>query len=298
LPSVLGLAATTKANVGKASSKGFEFSIDYKENFSPSTWLSARANFTYATSKFEVYEEPIYTNAPWKSRVGHSINQTFGYIAERLFVDDEEVANSPTQAFGTSVTMGGDIKYRDVNNDGIISELDMVPIGNPTSPEIVYGFGFSFGHKKFDFSAFFQGLTQESFWIDTSVPTNSNINSIPFINDQQLLQAYADSYWNDQTRDIYAMFPRLSNNYHQGNMKTSTWFMRDGAFLRLKNVEIGYNFNKGIVKRIGLNNLRLYGSGTNLWTWSAFKTWDVEMAGNGLGYPVQRVFNMGIQVSF
>jgi len=298
VPSVLGLATTTKANVGKASSKGFEFSVDYKENFSQDTWLSARANFTYATSKFEVYEEPIYTNAPWKSRVGHSINQTFGYIAERLFVDDQEVANSPTQNFGTSVTMGGDIKYRDINNDGTISELDMVPIGNPTSPEIVYGLGFSFGHKKFDISAFFQGLAQESFWIDTSMPSNTNINSVPFINDQQLLQAYADSYWNDQTRNIYAMYPRLSNNYHQGNMQTSTWFMRDGAFLRLKNVEMGYNFTKGIVKRIGLNNLRLYGSGTNLFTWSAFKTWDVEMAGNGLGYPVQRVYNMGVQVSF
>ena len=298
VPSFLGLAAPTKANVGKASSKGFEFSLDYKDNISESTWFSARANFTYATSKFEVYEEPNYVNAPWRSRVGYSLSQRWGYIAERLFVDDEEVANSPTQAFANVLTQGGDIKYRDINNDGEIMELDMVPIGNPTSPEIVYGFGFSFGHKKFDISAFFQGLAQESFWIDTSTPTNTNVNSIPFINDQQLLKAYADSYWNEQNRNIYAMYPRLSNSYHQGNMQSSTWFMRDGSFIRLKNVEMGYNFNKGLVKRVGLNNLRLYASGTNLWTWSAFKTWDVEMAGNGLGYPVQRVYNLGIQVSF
>ncbi len=298
VPAFLGLATTTMANVGEASSKGFEFSIDYKENIGEHMWMSARANFTYATSQFEVYEEPNYVNAPWKSRVGNSINQTYGYIAERLFVDDEEVANSPTQQFGSVLTQGGDIKYRDVNNDGVITELDMVPIGNPTSPEIVYGFGFSIGYKKFDCSAFFQGLAQESFWFDTSVPTDVNINTIPFINDQQLLQAYADSYWNEQTRDIYAMYPRLSNAYHQGNMQKSTWFMRDGSFLRLKNVEMGYTFTKGLVKKIGLSNLRLYGSGTNLLTWSAFKTWDVEMAGNGLGYPVQRVYNMGIQVSF
>lgn len=298
VPSFLGLATETKANVGEASSRGFEFSLDYRENINPNTWVSARANFTYASSKFEVYEEPNYVDAPWKSRVGYSLNQRWGYIAERLFVDDEEVANSPTQRFGNVLTQGGDIKYRDVNNDGEITELDMVPIGNPTSPEIVYGFGFSFGHKKFDISAFFQGLTQESFWIDTSMPTNTNVNSIPFINDQQLLQAYANSYWNEQSRDVYAMFPRLSNSYHDGNMQSSTWFMRDGSFLRLKNVEMGYNFNKGIVKRIGLTNLRIYGSGTNLWTWSAFKTWDVEMAGNGLGYPLQRVYNIGVQVSF
>src|SRR5690606_23648079 len=104
--------------------------------------------------------------------------------------------------------------------------------------------------------------------------------------------------WNDENRNIYAMYPRLSNSYHEGNMKSRTWFMRDGSFIRLKNVEMGYNFNKGLVKRIGLNNLRLYASGTSLWTGSAFKTWDVEMAGNGLGYPIQRVYNLGIQVSF
>ncbi len=298
IPAFIGLAAESKANVGEASSKGFDMSVDYKYNFSNSTWLTARANFTYATSKFEVYEEPNYPTAPWKSRVGYSINQNWGYIAERLFVDDEEVYNSPTQKFDNAVVRGGDIKYRDVNNDGEITELDMVPIGNPTSPEIVYGFGLSFGHKNFDISCFFQGLGQESFWIDTKVPTNTEINTIPFVNDQQLLQAYADSYWNEQTKDVMALWPRLSSTYHSNNMQSSTWFMRDGTFLRLKNVEIGYNWNSNFVKRIGLNNLRIYGSGTNLLTWSRFKTWDVEMAGNGLGYPVQRVFNMGIQVTF
>ncbi len=298
IPSFLGLATETKANVGKASSKGFEVSLDYKYNFGDRTWLSARGNFTYAKSNFEFYEEPNYPTAPWKSRVGYSINQTWGYIAERLFLDDAEVANSPTQRFGTLLTQGGDIKYRDVNNDGEITELDQVPIGNPTVPEIVYGFGFSFGHKNFDVSAFFQGLAQESFWFDTSTPTDSRINTIPFLNDQQVLKAYADSYWNETTRNITALYPRLSNSYHDNNMQTSTWFMRDGSFLRLKNVEIGYNWNSSFVKRIGLNNLRIYASGTNLLTWSKFKTWDVEMAGNGLGYPIQRVYNMGILVSF
>lgn len=298
IPSFLGLAAETKANVGKASSKGFEVSVDYKYDFGDRTWLSARGNFTYATSNFDFYEEPNYVGAPWKSRVGYSINQTWGYLAERLFVDDAEVENSPSQRFGNLLTQGGDIKYRDVNNDGEITELDMVPIGNPTVPEIVYGFGFSFGHNNLDISAFFQGLAQESFWFDTANPTDSRINTIPFLNDQQVLQAYADSYWNEQTRDIYALFPRLSNRYHENNMQTSTWFMRDGSFLRLKNVEIGYNWNSGFIKRVGLNNLRIYGSGTNLLTFSQFKNWDVEMAGNGLGYPIQRVYNLGIQVSF
>ncbi|HMR19139.1 MAG TPA: SusC/RagA family TonB-linked outer membrane protein, partial [Sphingobacterium sp.] len=301
IPSFLGFAsgAAPMGNIGEASSRGFDMSIDYKYNFGQHTWLSARANFTYATSKYEVYEEPQYPGSPWKSKVGYSINQQWGYVAERLFVDDEEVFNSPTQMFGSnSIVQGGDIKYRDINNDGEITELDMVPIGNPTSPEIVYGFGFSLGHKNFDISAFFQGLAQESFWFDTGNPTDTRINTIPFVNNQQMLQAYADSYWNEQSRDVMAIWPRLSNTYHQNNMQTSTWFMRDGTFLRLKNVEVGYNWNTGLVKRMGLENLRIYGSGTNLLTWSKFKLWDVEMAGNGLGYPIQRVFNMGVQVSF
>lgn len=91
----------------------------------------------------------------------------YGYVAERLFVDDAEVANSPLQNFGGNVpTQAGDIKYKDINNDGIISELDKVAIGYPVTPEIIYGFGVSLGYKGFDLSCFFRGSCRSSFWID------------------------------------------------------------------------------------------------------------------------------------
>src|SRR5690606_39953680 len=120
---------------------------------------------------FKAYEEPAYAQ-PWLYRVGHSTSQQWGFIAERLFVDDEEVRSSPTQSFGNSLTMGGDIKFKDINGDGVISDLDRVPIGFPTRPEIIYGFGPSITFKSFDFSFFFQGSARSSFWIRSEEHTS------------------------------------------------------------------------------------------------------------------------------
>lgn len=290
VPRTLGLSASQASNTGKASGKGIDISIDYNQNWTKDFWTSARGNFTYATSKFKVYDEPEY-DEPWRYRVGHSLNQAWGYIAERLFVDDREAENSPKQEVGNSPYGGGDIKYTDINGDGKISELDRVPIGNPTVPEIVYGFGFSLGYKNVDFSAFFQGATNQSFWIDANATS-------PFKGETQLLQAYAENHWSEENQNVYALWPRLSTYVNENNISTSTWFMRDASFLRLKQLELGYTFPKGIQKRIGASNLRAYFSGTNLLLFSKFKLWDVEMAGNGLGYPLQRVFNLGINLQF
>jgi len=286
-PATMGLSAQPRANVGAAEGKGVDLSADYNHSFNKHLWVQARANFTYATSKFTVYEEPSYDGAPWKLHVNYPISQQWGYIAERLFVDDAEAAKSPKQNFGEYG--GGDIKYHDVNGDGQITELDQVPLGFPTTPEITYGFGFSVGYKGFDLSSFFQGLGRESFWIDAGA-------TAPFVGQNQLLKVYADSHWSEENRNLYALWPRLSTTSigNNNNSQKSTWFMRDGAFIRLKQVEIGYTVRKlSYVK-----SLRVYFNGTNLFTWSKFKLWDVEMAGNGLGYPVQRVFNVGALATF
>ena len=293
VPPTMGLQATTRANVGKAKSSGFEFSLDYNHYFPNEMWITGRGNFTYATSKYKVYEELDYTDMPWLSHVGQSLNQTWGYVAERLFVDEYEVAHSPTQNFGGDMkTMGGDIKYKDINGDGQITDLDKVPIGYPTVPEIIYGFGLSWGYKGIDASLFFQGSARSSFWIDPSATS-------PFIDKQSaLLAAYADNHWAEDNRNIHALWPRLSEKKVENNMQTSTWFMRDGSFLRLKSAEAGYTFPDKWTKKIHLDMVRIYLSGTNLLTFSKFKLWDPEMGGSGLGYPVQRVFNAGIQVNF
>jgi len=288
VPATLGLQAIPRANAGAAEGKGIDLSIEYQKNFQSGWWLIGHVNFTYAKSKYTVYDEPDYSATPWKYRVGNSLGQNWGYVAERLFVDEAEVKNSPYQ--GADV-MAGDIKYKDINGDGKINTLDQVPIGFPVTPEIIYGFGFSTGFKGFDFSCFFQGLGRESFWIDPSA-------TAPFIGQTALLKVYEDSHWSENNRDLYALWPRLTTNTIANNTARSTWFMRNGAFLRLKSLEVGYTLPKQLTKRLGITKARLYVSGVNLLTFSAFKLWDPEMAGNGLGYPVQKVMNTGLQISF
>lgn len=298
IPTTMGLQAPVRANVGEASGKGLDISLDYKQYFGQDLWITARGNFTYATSAFEVYEEPVYDNETYLSKVGYSLSQQWGYIAERLFVDETEVSNSPRQNFGPY--MAGDIKYRDINGDGEITGLDQLPIGFPTMPEIVYGFGFSSGYKGFDLSCFFQGLARESFWIDArqTAPFVDIDDNEDMISNNALLHAYAQNHWSEGNRDLYALWPRLSANIIDNNLVRNTWFMRDGAFLRLKTAEFGYTIpNKGL-NRLHIDNFRIYISGVNLLTLSRFRLWDVEMGGDGLGYPLQRVYNLGVQLSF
>lgn len=298
-PKTMGLQATPKANVGKALSNAFDFTADFNTNIGREFFLTMRGNFTFARNKFKAYEEPRYDEW-YRYHVGYPISQRWGYIAERLFIDDEEVRSSPQQAFGNFKTMGGDIKFRDVNGDGQITPSDMVPIGYPTTPEIIYGFGFSAKYKGVDFSAFFQGSARSSFWIDVNatspfidVDDNSAVTS-----ETQLLKAYADSHWSEENRNLYALWPRLSPVLNTNSTQSSTWFMRNGAFLRLKQVELGYTVPQRLTQRIHMTNLRVYANATNLITFSKFKLWDIEMGGKGLGYPIQRVINFGLMVGF
>ena len=300
IPNTMGLQAAVYGNIGQARSKGIDIQADYKQAWASGLWASARANFTYSTGKYDVYEEPTYPES-YRQHAGRSIRQTWGYIAERLFVDDEDAANSPSQAAFGSQYGGGDIKYTDVNGDGVITNADMVPIGYPTSPEIIYGFGVSLGHKGFDVSVFFQGLGRESFWIDATSAYSTKYNkygTAPFVNNGQLLKAYSDSHWSEDNRDIYALYPRYSAYENHNNTQVSTWWMRDGSFVRLKQMEFGYTLPQKLTNKIHIDNLRVYFQGNNLLCWSKFKLWDPELAGEGFNYPIQRTFNIGVNVTF
>jgi TonB-linked SusC/RagA family outer membrane protein len=291
VPSTMGLVTTPQANVGVAQGSGVETELRYQKVFNSNVWMMINGNFTYAASKYKVYEEPDYSDVPWKSRVGKKLSQPYGYIAEGLFIDDEEVRNFPAQMFGEYGA--GDLKYKDINDDGQINGDDAVPIGYPTTPEIIYGIGFSLGVHGFDLSCFFQGSARSSFFISPSAIT-------PFINNGQrgLLRYIADDHWSENNRDLNAFWPRLSAHAINNNNQTSTHWLRDGAFLRLKTAEIGYTVPQRISRKVRMETFRIYLSGINLLVWSKFKMWDPEMAGNGLGYPVQRVFNLGMNINF
>ena len=144
-------------------------------------------------------------------------------------------------------------------------------------------------------------MGRESFWIDQSqtapfIDTDGDPN---WVSNNALLRVYADNHWSETNQNPYALWPRLSNTLvDDNNNRTSTWFMRNGSFIRLKQVELGYTFPEKWMRKIYVSNLRLYLSGTNLLTFSKFKLWDPEMAGNGLGYPIQKTYNIGLQLSF
>ena len=296
IPSTTGITQEVKANLGEARGSGVDMEINYEKIFNKDLWIQARGTFTYAASEVLVWEEPDYTDTPWVSAVGQSIGRIGGYIAERLFIDEDEVKNSPVQ-FGNYTA--GDIKYRDVNNDGKINELDKVTIGFPNTPQINYGFGVSAGYKGVDVSCFFQGSARQSFLLNIpEITPFHNIRGDGLIGANVVLQDIANSYWSETNPNPYAFWPRLQNGVNENNNQPSTWWLQDASFLRLKSVEIGYTLPQKVLKKLGMSNLRLYVSGTNLLCWSKFKLWDPELAGSGLNYPLQRVFNVGLNLGF
>jgi hypothetical protein len=180
----------------------------------------------------------------------------------------------------------------------------MVPIGHPFTPELIYGFQFSASLKNFDISAAFQGSARSSFLIDaantTPFITPGRINQAPYFfqpgNQDGLLQVIADSHWSEENRDSYAFWPRLSNTISENNTQSSTWWLRNGSFLRLKSAEIGYNIPNAFLKKVRLGSGRIYVNGLNLFSISGFKLWDPEMGSSGLGYPIQKVYNVGMSI--
>jgi TonB-linked SusC/RagA family outer membrane protein len=303
IPSVLGLTSDVRTNFGEAKGKGLDLTMDYSKSLPHSMWFIVRGNFTYGTSKITVYDELDYSKvAPWKSVVGQKVGQSRGYVAERLFIDDKEVQNSPKQEVSSNGGdyQAGDIKYRDINGDGVINDLDIVPMGYPSNPEIQYGAGFSFGYKNLDLSVFLQGETHYSFFLDAAAMAPFvEVSSGGRKGNRALLNFVTQSVWTETNRDVYAQWPRLSPEVgnaaigNNNNFVKSNYWLRTVGYMRLKSVEIGYKLDK--IKGF---SPRIYFSGTNLLTFSKFKLWDPEMRGNGLSYPIQRVFNVGVQADF
>ena len=286
LPSTFGMSGITPwANIGKVDNSGVDISVDYNKAFSKDLILSLRGTFTYAHNEIVEMDEPKYKWA-YQYKAGHPINSIQCLIAEGLFRDEEEIASSPSQdIYATTYPIRpGDVKYRDLNDDKIIDDNDMCWTGNPTVPEIIYGFGFSLKYKGFDCSAFFQGQGKVSILMYNYHPFATAASP-----GSGLMQWIADEHWSEDDPNPKALYPRLSPLWNNNNTKASTLYVRNGKMLRLKTAEIGYTYKK----------MRVYVSGTNLLTFAPFKYWDPEKgSGNGLGYPLQRTYNLGFQFNF
>ncbi len=297
LSSMIGLnGKRPKANVGSVLSEGFDGNFAYKQKVSDVN-LTIRGNMTY--SKNEILErDEAYNVYEYQMDEGHRVDQAKGLIALGLFKDYDDIRNSPRQDFGS--VQPGDIKYKDVNGDGVINDGDRVAIGATTKPNLIYGMGISAQWKGLDVNLHFQGAGKSTFFIDG--PSVYAFSSGTWGN---ILSDLVENRWidssisnNPATENPNASYPRLSYGGSGNNFRQSTYWLRNGSYLRLKTLEIGYSLPKSMVNKIHFNSMRLFFIGTNLLTFSSFKLWDPELgSSNGEKYPLAKMFTLGLSVN-
>ncbi len=289
IPYSVGLQAENpSANIGSTLSKGFDGQIKISQNINQVNF-TLRSNITYSKNEILAYDEE-YSNYPYLNQNGFRVRQNRGLLALGLFEDYDDIRNSPKQSFGT--VMPGDIKYKDVNGDGVVDNNDIIPVGATPYPSLIYGFGLSTQWKNFDFNLHFQGAGKSSFFIN-------GFTVYPFSNGDRgnILKDVAEgNRWIlGENEDINATYPRLSYGGNSNNYRPSSYWLRESSYLRLKTLEAGYTLPKNMLSKLHLKSLRLYCLGTNLLTFSNFKLWDPEMnSSNGQAYPLSKTFTLGL----
>ena len=293
LPSAVGLRKTQYVNIGEMQNAGFDLSGQFDWAFRNGLSVSARGNFTFNRNR-RVYDDQPEQVMPYQNTAGYANNQQRGLIAEGLFMTQEEIDSWPSQ-FGYTL-QPGDIKYRDINGDGKVSEADMVPIGYTDVPEIVYGFGLSLVWKGVDVSAFFSFVGHTTRFIGGYNLYGGAATNV--LTEGQIFADVADRSWS-VTHDPQAEYPRFSVEVPSNNIVRSTYWQKDMSFLRLKNAEIGYTFPKKWMQKIPMSSARIYLQGVNLACFSKFKLWDPELASSyGNVYPMTRNVSLGLNLNF
>ncbi len=301
IPNFLG-SGTTKVfgNYAKVKNWGFDMAADYGKQIGKDWFVQFKGTFTFAQNKVLEYDQAANVR-PNLNQIGKPLNLHEAFVADGLYVDEADVRHHTESGLANIPVSGGDLIYvnqpdRNGKYDDVIDSSDKVRLygdiknskgeviatAYPSIPEIIYGFGPSVQWKNFDFSCFFQGQARVSLMMSGFHPfgTGSRRNALQWI---------ADDYWSRDNQRADALYPRLTLTNNDHNNQASTHWLRDASFLRLKTAEIGYRY-KGA---------RLYFSATNLFTISKFKLWDPGMGGgSGMKYPLQRTFNIGLQVTF
>lgn len=291
VPAIIGLRRNLLGNLGAASSSGIDVSADYDANLGPVS-IQLRGTFTYNENKVVENDEPVQPY-PWLEKRGKPAFQRYGYIAEGFYTQAE--IDDPKVPRTTGVVQAGDLKFKDLNGDGIIDGNDVAPIGRNSVPQIIYGFGTTLGYKGFSLAAFFQGAGLVDFYVGDG-------DFLPFRHGSAKGSLYANikDRWTEDNPRQDAFYPRLSYgaDLNQNYATNSHWVMK-GDFLRLKTLDFGYTLPAGSLKRFGVQKMRIYFIGYNLLTFSPFKLYDPEMgSGTGTRYPNIKTFSLGFNVSF
>lgn len=292
---VSGLLSTPYANMGIMDNKGFEITGEYSKIFSNDFMLSVRGNFTFARN--EIVENRQFVVNPWQDAKGKRYGEFLMYDALHLFTQ-KEIDALPDYyrqlGYSKSQLQPGDIRYRDVNDDGNITEDDRVFVGAVGTPEIMYGFGATLSYKSWDFSFLCQGAGNVSKYLPSSI--------IPFQSDRDpqnignILKNFTDRFY-EGNQDPNAFSPRFIVGTNQ-NTAYSSWWVRKSDYMRVKNIELGYTITSDFTEKIGLNRTRVYINATNPFTFSKFARdfWDPEA--NITSYPLQTTIFLGLNVAF
>ena len=300
IPASVGIEVDPLANIGETDSRGVDLSLKVQKAFSNDCWMILNGTLTYNRVKYKAIEEAL-DKPSWQKKIGHEISQPIGYIAEGLFRDQAEIDNSPRQ---DGDVMPGDIKYRDINHDGVIDVNDATYIGYPETPRLIYGFTGFLNFKGVEFNFAFQGSGQRSFFINP-------VKVSPFYEDHAMLKAIYESHWSEDNQDLHAFWPRLSTynisqhnpqedwyNSNNAEIRKSTYFLRSCSFLRCTSLELAYNFPNKWTRSLGLKLLKLSFKVNNAFCLTNFKVWDVELGESGFNYPIQRTYSAALNISF
>ena len=312
IPSFLGYNTSAPyGNIGIIENKGFDGTIEYNKRINKDWVIALRGNVTFNKDKWIQGELPEQ-KYEWMNQYGHNINGVKGYVAEGLFtqteIDDMARWESLSDAnkaitpkpfasqFGT--VKAGDIKYKDLNNDGQIDAYDQTYISRGDVPTTVYGFGFTVGWKDLSVGMMFQGVAGAE-----RVLNGSSVNPFNGGGGSGNLYSNIGDRWTEENPDQNAFYPRLSygseTTSNINNFQKSTWWVRNMNFLRLKTLQISYNLPKPWVNKVHLKNAAVYVMGTNLFTLSRFKLWDPELnTDNGASYPNTTSYSVGINFTF
>ena len=302
MPLTTGLAdQTPMANVGKMKSYGWDGNIAYTQRIGQVN-LQLRANFTYQTT--DVIDRDEAANELWyKVEKGFQLNQSRGLIALGLFKDQEDIDRSPSQvALSNKTILPGDIKYKDVNGDGVITDDDKVPLGYRETPGLQYGLGLSANWKNWGINMLFQGTGKCDFFVGGSGPhafhdgKRGNILQVMVDGNRWIPKEISGT---EATEDPNADWPRLTYTNNNNNNCKSTYWLKERKYLRLRNLEITYDLPQMWTRKFLVSNMRIGFIGQNLFTWAPFKWWDPEGTNeSGSSYPINRTYSCYIQFSF
>ena len=283
IPGSLGLRPPFQ-NAGSVSNKGWELGLRHNGRVGGvNYWLTAAVSDVI--NKIEDLKG-ISSTALTQNREGYPMNSLYGFFADGYFQNEQEIESQPEQ-FGTPL-FPGDIRYKDLNNDGKIDDNDRGIFGN-TIPRFTYSLNLNLNYKRFDLGAFFQGVGKADGYLYSSA-------IMPFFNGGTMYEIHKN-YWTPE--NTAADFPRLAFNA-ANNQKNSDFWMRSAAYLRVKNIQLGYTVTGGAIEKLGIKSVRAYLTGENLFTfdkfWSGF---DVEApVGTGSFYPQVKSYSIGLNVNF